>query len=125
LRLLIDECLTPALVNTAHIAGHEAYHVAHIGLASARDSSVASRATSQNLILVTNNGSDFRALYSHLNIHPGLLIIIPSVDRETQIRIFKALLVRLAEVGEPVNQVIEADLDGEGVSLAIYPWPPW
>jgi predicted nuclease of predicted toxin-antitoxin system len=124
LRLLIDECLSPALVGTAHAVGHEAYHIAHMGLASAKDWSVPSRAVDQGFILVTNNGADFRGLYSRFSVHPGLLIIIPSADRETQIGLFKALLAKLAEIGEPINQVIEAHLDGENVRFELYSWPP-
>jgi len=123
LRLLVDECLSPALVDTAHSAGHEAYHVAHIGLASAKDWSIASRAVDQGFTLVTNNGADFRDLYLRHSVHPGLLIIVPSVDRETQIRLFKALLAKLAEIGEPINQVIEVDIDAEDVRFELYRWP--
>lgn len=32
MRLLIDECLSPALVALAHAAGHEAAHVIHLSL---------------------------------------------------------------------------------------------
>ena len=124
MKFLIDECLSPALVSAAHAAGHEAYHVAHIGLASAQDWVLASRATGQDLILVTNNGSDFLSLLSRVAFHPGLLIIVPSVERETQIRLFEVLLARLAETGEPVNLVIEAHLDGDDVRLVLYQWPP-
>jgi predicted nuclease of predicted toxin-antitoxin system len=123
LKFLIDECLTPALVGVAHAAGHEAYHVAHIGLASAKDWRVAAWAVRRDQIFVTNNASDFRALYSRLALHPGLLIIVPSVDREMQGRLFEALLGKLAETGGPPNRVIEAHLDDGDIRLELYQWP--
>jgi predicted nuclease of predicted toxin-antitoxin system len=124
LKFLIDECLSPALVPIAHAAGHESYHVAHIGLASAEDWVVASRAVGRDLILVTNNASDFLSLFARFPFHAGLLIIVPSVERETQICLFEALLARLAAMGEPVNLVIEARLDEDDIRLVLYQWPP-
>jgi predicted nuclease of predicted toxin-antitoxin system len=123
LRFLVDECLTPALVGAAHAAGHEAHHVAHIGLASAKDWSVAGWAVRHDQIFVTNNATDFRVLYARLAVHPGLLIIVPSVDRETQVRLFGAVLAKLSEIGEPVSRIIEARLDGGDIRLALYAWP--
>jgi predicted nuclease of predicted toxin-antitoxin system len=123
LRFLIDECLTPALTEGIHRAGHEAYHIAHLGLASSTDPRVVFHALTDDLIFVTNNAVHFRSLYSRRDLHPGLLIIIPSVERETQIRLFRALLNKVVEIGEPVNLVIEADLDGDGIRLELYEWP--
>ena len=33
-------------------------------------------------------------------------------------------LDELATIGEPVNRVLEVDLDGEEVTLTLYEWPP-
>lgn len=123
MRFLIDECLSPALVRVAHDVGHEAYHVAHLGLGSAEDWTVGSYAVSEDQILVTNNRSDFRALYSRLPLHPGLLIVVPSVERGMQIRLFEALLAKLAEIGEPMNRILEARLDGGDIGIELYAWP--
>ena len=123
MRFLIDECLTPALVDAAHRAGHTAYHIAHIGQASAKDWSVVSYALAHDLILVTNNASDFQALYARRDLHPGMLIIIPSVGRETQVQLFEVSLAKLAEIGEPVNRVIEVHLERGSIRLELYQWP--
>ena len=40
-----------------------------------------------------------------------------------QRRLFKAALDELAMIGEPVNRVLEIDLDGEEVTLTLYDWP--
>jgi hypothetical protein len=64
------------------------------GRAGWRDWNVARYASDRDLILVTNNASDFRAT-----------------------------LDELAAIGEPVNRVLEVDLDCDEVTLAVYDWP--
>ena len=49
--------------------------------------------------------------------------MIPTVDRTLQRRLFRAALDELAVIGEPVNRVLEVDLEGEEVMLALYDWP--
>jgi len=53
----------------------------------------------------------------------GLVILIPAVNRAVQQRLFKAALDELAVIGEPVNRVLEVDLDGEEVTLSLYDLP--
>ena len=77
-----------------------------------------------DFVLVTNNASDFRQLYAAQPLHAGLVILIPAVNRELQRRLFKAALDELAAIGEPVNRVLEIDLDGEEVTLTLYDLPP-
>jgi hypothetical protein len=56
-------------------------------------------------------------------LHAGLVILIPNVGRVLQQRLFKAALDELATLGEPVNRVIEVDLDGDDVTFALYGLP--
>ena len=56
-------------------------------------------------------------------LHAGLVILIPNVDRVLQQRLFRAALDELATLGEPVNRVLEIDLDGEDVTLSLYDLP--
>ena len=44
--------------------------------------------------------------------------------RHSQQRLFKAALDELAVIGEPVNRVLEVDLDGEEMTLTLYDLPP-
>jgi hypothetical protein len=76
-----------------------------------------------DLILVTNNASDFRHLYAAEPLHAGLVILIPVVGRVRQQKLFRAALDELANLGEPVNRVLEVDLDGEDVTLTLYDMP--
>jgi predicted nuclease of predicted toxin-antitoxin system len=122
-RFLIDECLSVDLVAVAGECGHGAQHVAHVGRAGWKDWNVVRYAGEGDFILVTNNASDFRQLYAEQPLHAGLVILVPAVSRTVQRRLFKAVLDELAVIGEPINRVLEIDLDGEEVSLTLYDWP--
>jgi predicted nuclease of predicted toxin-antitoxin system len=116
-RFLIDECLSVHLVAVARRAGHDAHHVAHLGRAGWKDWNVARYARDGDFILVTNNASNFRRLYAAQLLHAGLVILVPAVGRNLQQHLFKAA------IGEPVNRVLEVDLDGDDVTLALYDLP--
>ena len=124
MRFLIDECLSVDLVIVAGESGREAQHVAHVGRAGWKDWNVVRYASDGDFILVTNNASDFRQLYAAQPLHAGLIILIPAVNRVMQQRLFKAALDELATVGEPVNRVLEVDLNGDEVTLTLYDLPP-
>lgn len=47
------------------------------------------------------------------------MILIPNVPLELQQRLFTAALVQIAEDGEPVNQVLEVDLQEEEVVFSL------
>jgi predicted nuclease of predicted toxin-antitoxin system len=123
-RFLIDECLSVDLVAVAAQAGHEAHHVARVGRAGWKDWNVAQYARAGDFVFVTNNASDFRRLYARQPLHPGLIILIPTVSRGLQQQLFRAALDELALIGEPVNQVLEVDLDGDDVTIVVYDLPP-
>ena len=99
----MDECLSVDLVAVAGESGHEAQHVAHIGRAGWKDWNVVRYAHAGDFILVTNNASDFRQLYSAQLLHAGLIILIPVINRVVQRQLFKAALDELAVIGEPVK----------------------
>jgi len=123
-RFLIDECLSVDLVSVAGQAGHDARHVAHIGRAGWKDWNVVRYARDGDFVLVTNNASDFRRLYAAQPLHAGLIILIPVVDRALQRKLFRAALDELGAIGEPINRVLEVDLDGEEVTIDLYDLPP-
>jgi predicted nuclease of predicted toxin-antitoxin system len=123
-RFLIDESLSVDLVALAGESGHEARHVAHIGRAGWKDWNVARYASEGDFVLVTNNASDFRQLYTRQPLHAGLVVLIPVVNRVMQQCLFRAALDELAVIGEPINRVLEVDLDGDEVKLTLYDLPP-
>jgi predicted nuclease of predicted toxin-antitoxin system len=119
-RFLIDECLSLDLVGEAHRAGFEAYHAAHVGKAGWEDWNLSAFAAGNDMVVVTNNAGDFRRLYRQRQLHPGLVLILPNVDRQTEARLFAAALAQLAPVDDLVNQVMEIDLDDAQVKFRIY-----
>lgn len=123
MRFLIDECLSVDLVSIAHKAGHEAQHVARVGKAGWKDWNVVRHASDGDFILVTNNASDFRRLYADEPLHAGLIIIIPNVGRTMQQQLFRGALDELSELGEPINRVLEVNVDGDEVIFDAYDRP--
>ena len=124
MRFLIDECLSVDLVTVAGRAGHEAQHVARVGKAGWKDWNVARYAGDGDFVLVTNNAGDFRKLYAAHSIHPGLIIIIPNVNRTVQQQLFQGAIDELATIGDLVNRVLEVDVDGDEVTFTRYDLPP-
>jgi predicted nuclease of predicted toxin-antitoxin system len=59
-RFLIDAQLPPALCEWLRDRGHEAWHVASLGLLAATDATIADRADAENLILITKDDDFLR-----------------------------------------------------------------
>lgn len=73
------------------------------------------RIVAEDFTFVTNNARDFRKLYAGQPLHAGLIVIVPQVIPDRQRALFDAVL---DEIGteEPVNEVIEVELD-DGVAV--------
>ncbi|MGC9945915.1 MAG: DUF5615 family PIN-like protein [Bryobacteraceae bacterium] len=65
----IDECLHTSLVTLAHDAGHVCDHVNFLGLGGCKDWQLMGRIRREDYTLVTNNGTDFTALYAGEELH--------------------------------------------------------
>ena len=76
-KLLIDECLHTSLLKLAHEAGHTADHVNYLGLGSSKDWDLLKLILDRDYTFVTNNRTDFLALYGRTQVHAGLVIICP------------------------------------------------
>jgi hypothetical protein len=76
-----------------------------------------------SFVIVTDNASDFRRLYADETIHAGLIIIIPNVGRLVQQQLFSGALDELSQLGEPVNRVLEVNLDSDEVTFEFYDLP--
>ena len=84
MKFLIDECLSPKLVQVANARGFEAYHVAHRGWSGESDSKIFRRIVREGLTLVTNNRDDFISLIKRTEIHPGIVVIVANVRSAMQ-----------------------------------------
>jgi predicted nuclease of predicted toxin-antitoxin system len=79
MRFLIDECLHESLVGLAHAAGFEATHVNHLGLSGQPDWVLTERIIKDEFTFVTNNRADFIELFGKVDLHPGLIVLVPNV----------------------------------------------
>jgi len=89
-------------------------HAAWTGLSGKKDHQVAAYAVKNDLILVTNDLSDFRKIYKRKKLHPGIIFLAVAdsdlMDRETQRHMFEAGLEN-AEESEPINEAVHVQLD--------------
>lgn len=120
-RFLFDECLSPDLAQLAHSLGFEAFHVRDLQRLGSSDPSLALLAIERDSVFVTNNRIDFSQIYRKLELHPGLVIILPSTGVPTQERLFATFIEALPGLGDITNMLIEIDLSGAIVALN---WPP-
>ncbi|MBC7504575.1 MAG: DUF5615 family PIN-like protein [Sandarakinorhabdus sp.] len=122
-RFLIDECLTPELLAEAYARGFEAHHVDTLGLAKASDRALMVQIVGGDFTFVTNNRRDFLRLYHVIDVHAGLLTIIPSVGIECQAELFNASLDAIAAAGDDMTgEFVEVAADGT-VTITRYPAP--
>jgi len=73
--LLIDENLSPSLVQRLAAKGLPAVHVAHIGLPGATDPDLWRYALEHDQVVVTINAADFLFLAGSVELHPGLIVL--------------------------------------------------
>jgi predicted nuclease of predicted toxin-antitoxin system len=111
-RILVDECLSVALVGVAKGRGLYATHVVWLGREGTQDWNLVSLISEGGFAFVTNNRRDFLKLYADLDLHDGLIIIVPSVRGEEQVRLFNVALDAAEALDSTMNKLIEVDLDG-------------
>jgi len=109
MRLLIDEQLSPTLVDRLAKEGIFAQHVAHIGLGGKPDPTIWRHASENDQIVVTMNAGDFLALAAGIELHPGLIVLRESgLTREEQWARREPVVNYIKEAGVSlVNQVVE------------------
>jgi predicted nuclease of predicted toxin-antitoxin system len=83
LRFLLDEGLSPRLVDLLASSGHDVVHVRGVGLTSASDPVVLARAAEDERVLVTLD-TDFGALVAHSHaVIPSIVLFRGNVTRRT------------------------------------------
>ena len=126
MKFLIDECLSPELVDIARDQGFvESQHVNWIGLRTRSDWRIVKHAVEADFVLVTNNTTDFKKIVRREGIHAGLVCMNaehPLMSLKVQRYLFKSAL-NVLEAVEPVNEVIEVTLTAEkDLSINRYDW---
>jgi hypothetical protein len=115
LKFLIDECLSPELVDLARSQGHVASTcLRDQGKLGLKDWQVIRFAVENDYTLVTNNSVDFRGAghgnpggeHARLSIHAGLVCLnsARSMDIDRQRDLFQLVLDELATYTDLINQ---------------------
>lgn len=115
LRVFLDECLSPSLVDELYRRGAEVViHPRDHGGMGQRDDEVLARCVRDDLILVTENARDFRRLVAREDIHPGL-VVLPCVDRRSCLELLLQVLDHLGPdaMDRMVNKVLEVSEAGQ------------
>lgn len=103
--------------------GHYVVHPRNMGGLGDPDHRVLERCIEEDLVIVTENARDFRALAARTEIHPGM-IILPCVDRHSAKQLIRTAVAHLGGMGNPddvmVNRVLEIDEQGQ---IVIYDLP--
>ena len=135
LRLLIDECLSPQLVDLAVAAGHvESTCLRDRGLLGTQDWTLLKRLLEEDFTLVTMNAQDFRGggrdapggLYATTELHAGLICLnsARSLDLNAQRELFEVALEALTEIPDLINQVLEVmEHENGDVAISVYELP--
>jgi hypothetical protein len=131
LKLLIDECLSPELVELAIAAGHvESTCVRDRGWSGKKDWDLMTIVVTSDFTLVTNNSDDFRGggqgnlggEHAKQEIHAGLICLnSPRMSLAKQRELFAIALGELANLPDLVNQALEVFESENGeVTVEIY-----
>lgn len=135
LRFLIDECLSPELVQLAVNAGHlESTCVRDRGLSGTKDWKLIEHVVAGDFTLVTHNSVDFRGggpvklggEHAKQPIHAGLVCLnsVHTMDLQRQLDLFQIALDELGAMVDLVNQALEVFEQEDGsVEVVIYDIP--
>lgn len=136
MKFLIDECLSPKLVQLARDRGHhESSHVVWVGQGGVQDWNLMIFVIDGDWTLVTKNSYDFRGpvqalgqsgLYQAVELHAGLVCLNgDNMDRQMQEDLFAAVLDAIGEDGDLINQGMEATpLESGEIEVERYVLPP-
>lgn len=123
-RFLIDENLSPRLVLPARERGYEAMHVNHLGLRTEKDWDLLKVVADDDWVLVTNNAIEFRGRYRDIDMHPGVVFLVPSVRGSEQVRLFEAALDHVHQQPDLINRALDVTFGLQGeISVAAYDLP--
>lgn len=122
-RFLIDENLSVALPALAYARGFEAAHVAHRGLHQWKDWSLLEVVAAEDWVLVTNNAVEFRGRFRKVELHPGVIFLVPSVPRSAQLELFAAALDDIERDPDLINWALDVSFDEDEIVVARYPLP--
>ena len=102
-------------------SGYQAEHINYIGLRATPDRQLVRKIVAEDYTFITNDRSDFIALYRTLPLHAGLIILKPNVSPAQQRRLLRAALRVLG--GDLINSLLAVEFEGDEVRYERYFWP--
>ena len=121
MKLWIDECLSPTLVERANQRGFWATCNRDRNLLGELDEKLYPVVLDEEAVFVTNNESDFLSLGRGVGLHDGLVVLPQGNRRETQWRLLDNAIDHIEAHAEAddeapadwmVNRYIEVELEG-------------
>jgi predicted nuclease of predicted toxin-antitoxin system len=103
-KLWIDECLTPTLVQRANAQGYWATCNRDRDLLGTSDAELHPLVIEEEAVFVTNNESDFVSLSRKVDLHTGLLILPQAEGREALWPLFATALDYIEEQARSVAE---------------------
>lgn len=122
MKLWIDECLSPTLVERANRRGYWATCNRDRDLLGVRDQILHKIVIDEEATFVTNDQADFAALYRQVDLHTGLLSLPQANTRETLWPLLDAALDYIEQLAEAagetaaqwmLNKQVEIDPSGK------------
>ena len=99
-------------------------HVNHLGLRTETDWDLLKVIAEQDWVLVTNNAIEFRGRYGTVEVHPGVIFLLPVVRRLKQVQLFEAALNFAQTLPDMINRALDVTFDPTGeITLISYDLP--
>jgi predicted nuclease of predicted toxin-antitoxin system len=114
-KILLDENLSPALVQKLGGLGVAAQHIAHVGKSGLSDPELWRYAYEHDQVVITVNASDFLRLAEGASLHAGLIVLrAQGLTREEQWEWIRPVIEALLASGEDlVNRAVEVTGPGK------------
>lgn len=112
MKLLLDENLSPRLIERATKLGIYAVHVAHVGLTGRSDADLFRYAFANDMVVATINVADFLTLARGVDLHPGVIALrVSGLTADEQWEHLEPALSDCLKLSDPAadmtNQVVE------------------
>lgn len=105
MKLWVDECLSPTLVERANDDGYWATCNRDRGLLGILDENLHPIVIEEEAVFFTNNESDFVALCRNVDLHTGLVILPQTDRRDDQWLLLDAALEYIERQAEAAGEV--------------------
>ena len=123
MKFLLDQNVSPALIDLLSEAGHEAEHVRGLGLSEASDGEVLAATSVAGAVLVSSD-TDFGELLARSNAGEPSVILLRRQDGRRASEVAGLILANLDAVAQDLDEGAVVVLDDERVRVRSLPFRP-